>query len=127
MQKYVWVIEDGTYSDYHVVGIYSSKENAELANNLCSGEIRRFDLDPMMNEINSGMSRYLVIMYKDGNSEKVQESDLLFDFENKEEFYFPKSNENRSLRAYVWAKDEEHALKIADERRIRMLTSGEWE
>jgi hypothetical protein len=26
----VWVIEQGEYSDYRVVGVYSTKENAEM-------------------------------------------------------------------------------------------------
>ena len=27
--KSVWVIEEGEYSDYHVVGVYDSRESAE--------------------------------------------------------------------------------------------------
>jgi hypothetical protein len=30
------------------------------------------------------------------------------------------------LQADIWAKDETHAIKIANEHRTRMIASGEW-
>jgi len=28
---------------------------------------------------------------------------------------------------YIWAKDEMHAVKIANERRVQLIASNQWE
>lgn len=57
----VWIVERGTYSDYHVIGIFSSRENAKKVSKLIwNSNIAKRTLDPCMNEINKGMNQYLV-------------------------------------------------------------------
>lgn len=65
----VWVIEDGEYSDYHVVGVFSSRENAELVRSkLKSGDIEEWDLDPAVDKLNAGMEKFYVHMLRDGTA-----------------------------------------------------------
>jgi len=69
--KTIFVIESGEYSDYRVVGIYSTRENAQKALAIMlteeyspdDAEISEWPLD----QINQGLSPWQVRMRIDGN------------------------------------------------------------
>lgn len=125
-KKTVWVIEDGEYSDYHVVGVFSSRENAELVlGQLKSGEIAEWELDPAVKALNAGLSRYYVQMLRDGTVCESKPEEFCADeweFLNTSDGYPPTAG----LRVWVFAKDEKHAVKIANEKRIQAIANGEW-
>jgi hypothetical protein len=63
----VFVIEQGSYSDYHVVGVFSTRENAEtvLAALKAATEsyydtpgIAEWPLDPAIDALRAGLKRY---------------------------------------------------------------------
>ena len=65
--KSIWVIEKGSYSDYRVVGVYSTKEGAELVCARINGEescalavVSEWPLDPGVKAINQGWSPFVV-------------------------------------------------------------------
>ena len=140
--KSIWMIEQGSYSDYRVVGVYSTKEGAELVCAKINGEesyelavVSEWPLDPGVEAINQGLSPFTVLMLRDGTTEKVwMDAD---DFEyalNAQPMIWRRSeapayqgkNIPDCLMARVFAKDSQHAVKIVNEHRTRMSASGEW-
>ena len=126
--KSIWVIEQGSYSDYRVVGVFSTKESAEKFMALMdvgqeTPSIDEWPLDPMVDEINKGLLPFAISMDIDGNTERIRKADG--------------HNMNGGLLACqsaawnddgvygtVWAKDEQHAVKIANEFRTGQLIAG---
>lgn len=137
--KSVWVIEQGSYSDYHVAGVFSSKKNAELILSKMTGtyetpSIAQWDLDPAVEEINAGLMTWNVRMLRDGTVEHCEEygmtsyglaSDLSLWRRSQAPAYRGKGIED-CLSGTVWAKDGEHAIKIANERRAQMIAENKW-
>ena len=112
-----WIIEQGSYSDYRVVGIFSTLENAErmLAwlpvqeGTRDAPEITERELDPGVAEINEGLIHYGVSMRVD-SGEVVR----MIRFDG----YLESHDLSWTDPVFysVWARDEQHATKIAAER-----------
>lgn len=138
MNESVWVVEQGSYSDYHVVGVYSTQENAEMIaarinKNLGydAATVDEWPLDPAVNELNRGLSGFRVTMLRDGSVHAVKPAErwegVVFTEEADLSAYpFAGSPGPFMLIARVWARDEQHAVKIANERRIQMIAANEW-
>lgn len=136
MSKTVWVIEKGSYSDYRVLGVFSSEENANIVADKMNAEdvyekatVSEWPLDPIVNELQQGRVLYKVYMLKDGTTESVNAEPGEFDDSvciwRRSTVYINK-NIPDILVARVWAKDETHAIKIANEHRTRLIASKEW-
>ncbi len=138
--KSVWVIEEGSYSDYSVVGVFSSKENAELvleSLDSCDAAISEWELDPSVDNLRVGLSLFRVLMLRDGTTELCEKKNLTgYDvgqkniphiWERTKAFHYKGKNIPDVLDTTVWAKDEKHAIKIANEQRTRMIAEGKWE
>ena len=140
--KSIWVIEKGSYSDYRVVGVYSTKEGAERVCERINGEesyepavVSEWPLDPGVEAINQGLSPFIVHMLRDGTTKNVwmDESDFEYALNDQPTIWrrseapaYQGKNIPDCLMARVFAKDSQHAVKIANERRTRMIASGEW-
>ena len=68
--KTIWVVEEGDYSDYRVVGVFSSEANAKQIAELVGGDVAEWPIDPNIAELNQGLHVYLVQMRKDGTVER---------------------------------------------------------
>ncbi len=141
--KSIWVIEKGSYSDYRVVGVYSTKEGAELVCKRINGAddysdraiVSEWPLDPGVEAINQGLSPFVVHMLRDGTTEKVwmDESDFEYTLNDQPTIWrrseapaYRGKNAQDYITARVFAKDSQHAVKIVNEHRTRMIASGEW-
>ena len=140
----MWVVEQGSYSDYRVVGVFSAQEFAkEIADAINGPEgeekyeaatVAEWVLDPAVRELRAGCRQFLVQMLSDGTVDRLAPQELSgYEIAGKADIW------RRStapayigrgipdvLLATVWAKDEAHAVKIANEHRTRMIASGEW-
>lgn len=139
--KSVWVIEQGQYSDYRVVGVFSSRENAELvAKEINAGEtwdkatLAERPLDPVVDDLNAGRKQYRVHMLKDGTTERAERYGLVgYDIAGEVEVW-RRSNAPAYrgkgipdvLVGTVWADSDEHAIKIMNEHRTRMIAEGKF-
>ena len=119
--KKCWIIEQGCYSDYRVVGIFSSEENAEkqMARIKWHGEydqpsIKERWLDPGIDELNQGLFQYTVRFDKDGTSVKSA-NDIEFD-----EYHWTTGSSYT-----VWAENDQAAIKIAAEKHAQYKASQE--
>lgn len=112
----VWIIEQGSYSDYRVVGIFSTRANAELFMSKMEGlddtydpiSISERNLDPNIDAIHAGKHCYRVSFLLDGTLQRVERHRHI---ELEGSFHW------RDGHMYtVMAKDDDHAIKIASEK-----------
>lgn len=116
-EKVIWAVSSGEYSDYRVNAVFSTKEKAEAYaarfNKLVrhrSDEygVEEYPLDPEMPE--EGLSCWLVFIEANGDIKRVDESGYSFD-----STICRIHGGGWSVRCF--ARDREHAIKIAGERR----------
>jgi hypothetical protein len=139
--KKIWVVEQGSYSDYHVVGVYSSKVNADKIAELLNAkerhdeaEVAEWILDPAIEELRSGYTLWRIVMLRDGDTEG--HSNIEFGSYNVvNEFYVQQRSKapaymgqgiSDCLQATVWARDLNHAVKIVNEHRTMLIAEGKW-
>lgn len=142
MSQTIYVVTVGSYSDYRIAGVFSTKELAELfAVAINDGEVEEYELDPTGPEIRAGMKYFEVEMYRDGSSNV---NDVHPEYGELQDIIGLKTGYSVSsvyedvntykishyvfcMTAYVVARDEQHAAKIANERRTQSIASGEWD
>ena len=119
----VYIVSDGWYSDYHICGIYSTPEKAEEAKRVFNaGDIDELELDKVPDHP-PGLVLWVFHMDRQGNSKDVSRIGA-GDCEN--ETWNPGLHGKEHVRFSIWARDEKHAVKVANERRIQLLASNEW-
>lgn len=138
--KTIWVIEHGCYSDYRVVGVFTSKEKAELVaarittSSYDQPTVAEWPLDPAVHELSKGYTNWLGEMLKDGTVERMVPWELsgydlgsnLSLWKRTEAPAYKGKNIQDCLHGTVLAKDQRHAVKIFNERRTQMIANGEW-
>ena len=138
----IWVVEQGSYSDYRVVGVFTSKANAQIVvDKLKSAEyyydeptIAEWPLNPAVEELNAGLDHWRVLMLKDGTTERCDKSDMpSYNIEGSTQIWrrstapaYKGQGVQDALDATVWATDAKHAVKIVNEQRIQMIAGGQW-
>lgn len=119
----VYVVTDGEYSDRRTMGIYSTEEKAKDARRLYASdnEVEEYELD-LLPAHPPGMLRYWVRMDIQGNvSEMVAcSAEAGIDYD-----WLP-HHDRVSVDFHVWATDEIHAAKIANEKRAQLVATNEW-
>ncbi len=133
----IYVITSGDYSDYRIIGVYDDLEIAQKIENSMEGardnyRLESYELNQLQDKWDSGRKPFEVEMVRSGDS-KVRISE---DFTNmvelvlvdpgKQVFSNPVDTE-KYLIGDVWAKDEQHAVKIVNEKRSLLIASGEWD
>lgn len=130
----VYLVTDGDYSDYHVLGVYSAKDKAEHAAKLYAvgdNRIEEYELDEMP-DAPPGMFRWQVDMDRGGNTIYTRHITVIVGYNDSDWRPGPGTGrrENRKdseyISFFVWARDESHAVKVANERRTRLIADGEW-
>jgi hypothetical protein len=112
----VYVVETGLYSSKGVVGVFADETLAnDWAAKLDQGQVTPFDLDAYKGRAEQGEVPFAVVFDSPGSSD----ADAYQQSPNDAEYY--KSREPNTF--WVWAKDREGALKIANERRAVWLAT----
>lgn len=124
--KKVYVITRGAYSDYHICAVAATKEIAEKLRKIYSDEyswaadarIEEYDL----NEAKDDAGVFYDVTFAD---DKV--SACFNEYGERESIQFFKGNKWRSDRLIVSvrARDEDQAVKIAQDRRAEYLAKKE--
>ena len=127
MNKQVWLVEAGEYSDYHIVGVYSSEVDARAVAKLVSGDAVPWEVDAELDKLHQGLMPYTLAMSSNGEHSWAFEDSTDFSdgcvLRVAEGYMAPHGYHNHS-RGRVWAKDKKHAIKIANEFRIQALADG---
>ena len=140
--KSVWVIEQGSYSDYRVVGVYSSKKNAQLVCDAINtgkhyekATVAKWPVDQSVLEVSRGYKQFIVTMLRDGTVENIRGPEAICIYDMSSTLAVWKRTEAPAykgkgipdaLNGSVLAKDEKHAIKIANEQRTQMIALGKW-
>lgn len=139
--KIVFAVNSGSYSDYSIRAIFSSRELAEeymtVVKNSDYNDIEEYELDPTTSDmIRRGYSVWNVLMLIDGTTERVTRSDNdYYEVENTPRHWIWERTKAPAykgkgipdaLDARVWAKTERAAVKIVNEKRAQMIANGEW-
>ena len=122
-----YIVTDGDYSDYHIVGVYSTEEQAEQARlNFNADSVETWELDSDICD-HGGLLRYDVVMDRDGNTTSIsRESNRDKPSRDWQPYGRRHKGEEYLMFFPVWANNEEHAVKIANERRAQLVASGQW-
>ena len=122
----VYMVTDGSYSDYRVLGIYSTKAKAEKAKVLfnADNEIDPIDLD-VVPKTPRGMLKWVVTMGRNGDTGGARRKACDCDYVLAS-LYVPWGGADVTMLAYMWAKDEEHAVKVVNEWRTRIVANNLW-
>lgn len=133
MTHLAFLVVVGIYSSAHTVASFTSGEAAFA----CADSIRN-GVDAVCVEVvplnpagrSAGCRRFLVTIGRDGAVADVETwtgscggnaCPELFDHT-----VWPPGQSDSAIDAHVWGKDEQHAVKVANEMRTRLIASGEW-
>jgi hypothetical protein len=139
--KTIYAVSSGSYSDYRIDALFSSKKLAEdfmaTVKDNDYNNIEEYQLAPPTADlIRRGYSVWRVHMLKDGTTEHVERTD-------NEKYYIIGAGghaiwERTKAPAYkgkgipdiltstVWAKTEKQAIKIVNEKRVQMIADGKF-
>jgi hypothetical protein len=121
----VFVVIGGEYDDWSIEGGYTTKEKAEEMSKLAGGAyVREIELDTYP-EHPEGTYLYQVEMKKTGEVLEVMcGTNVVYGREEVD----PTCIDEVVLSAYfrMWARDREHAIEIANERRLKILAENKW-
>lgn len=147
MAKTIYAVSSGSYSDYRINALFSTRENAQAFIDAIQGQgreypedfnsIEEYELDPPTADLlKRGYSVWDVLMLRDGTVERVDRSDnSLYSVQDAPTYRiwgrtkapaYKGTGTPDGLQAGVWAKSEKAAVKIVNEKRAEMIASGEW-
>lgn len=113
MKLYVVVI--GEYSDARVWGVFSTEEKAQAFVDACGkgGDIQEHTLDEYTPAVSQGLKPYVVTLKADGDLDWISAGSFLM-----ETVTIPRTDIRGECgkQSHLWARDENHAVKIAMER-----------
>ncbi len=121
----VYIVTQGSYSDYRIVGVFDTKERAELFIESFYGRIEVYDLNPHEEKLSNGYKSYRVYMDEKGSTEEYGVS---VGNGKSDDCWFADYNQVDGvvIVCNVWAKDEKHAIKITNEKRIQHIANNTW-
>lgn len=140
MNRTVWVVEQGSYSDYRVIGVFSTQANAELIKERINKDglyepatVAEWPFDPGIEGLRKGYTPWTVLMQQDGSIEEIRQDDLFLSlvstvqlWERSQSPYYQRRGVPDVLRGNIWAKDSTHAIKIMNEHRAQFIALGTW-
>ena len=128
--KTAYIVTQGSYSDYHICGVFDKKELAEQYISAFGGGqrydemgIEEWELNPYKLELGKGYKPFFVRMDKEGNSSEVLEEDSTYGFRDGEGYGFDIEN---NVYNHCFAKSTEHAIKITNELRAQLIAENKW-
>lgn len=125
MTNKVYVITKGAYSDYHICAVAATKEIAEKLQEIYSDEYSW--ADARIEEYDLNEAKDDVRVFYDVTFEDDRVSARFNEYCEKESIMFLRGNKWQSDRLIVCvrARDADHAVKIAQDRRAEYLAKKE--
>ena len=121
----VWIVELGENTNYRIIGIYSSKEKAQLVFDRFENfhkdheidvvlRIGKRSINPYIEPIQYGLSLYYVVLGKEGELVCCEEKDFSQFYADKK-LKFDKVAQ--VFRMSLWAVTNEHAVETVEKLR----------
>lgn len=129
----VFVVTSGDYSDYGIDAIFSTRDLAQAfidafkANKWHEMDIEEWDLDPNKIHFKQNRKPYFLRINKKGDVKDLEVADSAYGFKQDipdAEISYTANNEWMNINCF--ANDENHAVKIAGEKRAQILAANSW-
>lgn len=130
----IYLVTQGSYSDYRIVGAFSSEENAnkvvealKTGNSWDEAGVEVYDVDSIQTK--EGHRNYCVWMQAGGDSNVYAGDGVQSPGSDSEQFsrsYTKGAPSGALLRVSRYVQSEEAAVKIANELRVRWLAEKPW-
>jgi hypothetical protein len=118
----IYIVTRGDYEDFHNVAAYSDKAIADRHAEVILGEVECWPLDVPL-KFPANLLPWVVIIDEEGSVDSVKR----FAFGGELPGWdFYRISRPPLAAFYLWAPDERHAVKFADERRAFLVAGGEW-
>ena len=126
MNNTIYVCTEGSYSNYHICGVFDDEELAEqFCKKFCGKNaiVEEWKLNPYEFELYDDYSPYFVRMSADGDVIEILNTTLY----DSETVNIPSLDIYNNMYINIIAKSKEHAIKIANEHRIQLIALNKWE
>lgn len=135
-KQIIYIVTSGSYSDYGINAVFSTKELAQKyidafeKQSFEGFDIEEWELNPFATDLSKGRKPFNILMDIDGNVEKIESKPSYFFFNerisyiNAHQAYW--NNEKDLLQIAIFANDETHAVKIANEKRTQIIALNRW-
>ena len=129
----VYVVTSGEYSDYGIDAIFSTRELAQSfidafkADKWHEMDIEEWDLDPNSTHLKQNRKPYFLRINKRGDVSDLEVADSSYGFKKdlpEAEISYTANLEWMNINCF--ADDENHAVKIAGEKRSQILAANLW-
>lgn len=133
----LYAVSQGEYSSYGISAIFDSQELAQLFIDSFGGSgdkmrIEPYELNKFETQIRQGFKPYKVFISKDGNakayisdnSHRTMSDKIYWDYVHDLKLFYKMFG--FSLTVYCFAKNKKHAIKIANDKRLQLLTDNQW-
>jgi hypothetical protein len=115
----IYIVTQGEYSDYHIVGVFTDKEKAEelcdFGNEIDSWADTRIETYESDTIDVKGRELFFVRMQPDGKVLEVAKAGSIYDIEDNR----VGQDMNGNFYTACLARDKKHAIKIMAERKLR--------
>ena len=115
----VYIVTTDHHSDYMFDKIFLNKSRAESWATLIGGEIEQWEVDTKEKAFDTSRTPYEATMSINGDNAYADKFDF-FDFDE-----ILQVGDNGLVSSLMFATDENHAIKILNERRIAYLLNKE--
>lgn len=124
-QKIVYIVTEGSYSDYHICAVFDNEEDAQFfRDKFHADDIEQWHMNNN-DELIRKYDIWLVYMDKKGNTKEAFVDNTSYSFrcaiEKQTRF-----DTMHNLYCHVFANSKEEAVKIVNEKRMQLLAEGTW-
>lgn len=137
MTTIIYAVSTGSYSDYRVDALFSTEQLAQdyidslrTHAHMDNPRIEQYRLDEYTDKLKAGLLPWMVFMQRDGSTDDDSIREVSPDFDTTQHIVINSGNIyeiNLLIRVHCWARDKDHAVKIANERRTVAILAGEFE
>lgn len=123
----VYVITEGSYSDYHIIAVSTDKDKAEKLAEMFGADVEEWETDTARDRrVIEGFRRYRVCFNREGDvywtADYTENEDVA---EGVAIYSANRAVRDKAVEVVVWAKNKEAAIKIAAEKRAQYLAEQE--
>ncbi len=130
--KTVFVVTSGEYSDYGIDAMFSTRELAQkfidsFNDKYSDMDIEEWDLDPNKQHLKQNRKPYFLRINKVGDISDLRVCDSSFGFKHDiPEAAISYTHGLEWMNLHCFADDDNHAIKIAGEKRAQILAANLW-
>lgn len=121
----VYIVTDGCYSDYRIVGVFSNKRDAKEYAKRHGMEVEEFPID-VANEIPNGYDIYYVGGDLGGTLHAIKTDISEYTEVDKPYVGSKRRDGNRNFTVRVLGKTNEHAVKVASEIMAQVIINHKY-